>query len=222
MDLEAQREQQYREEVMARLEKRFGAARLPKKVKRQEAPFTFDKTAKPEDANTATVGDITSETGVTDAPLRLNSAWFDLTAVPSGMKPVAGVKYLWVIRGDGHLILGVEDPSQSPEAYGVDPSGLKGADAIEGLGHPSLAAKFGEGGVLEPGEGRIGGELFSHGGGWAINDHSGRYGSGRTGTAALLTEAAAEFGMLGITVSYIQAKPSLADGGTDDKIVALQ
>lgn len=214
MNLEGNRESQFVESVTATLTKRFGEARLPKKVKRQEAPY--DSTNQP------TPSDLTSEVGVDDAPLRLNSGWYDLTE-EGGFTPVTSVKYLWVIREDGHLILGVEDPSKAPEAFGTDPAGLQPENrgAIEGLGHPTLAAKFSKTGVLEPGSGRIGGELFVYSGGWAINDHSGRYSRGRDNTKALLTEAAAEFGSLGITITHIQAKPKVAEGGTDDQKVAL-
>jgi len=215
MNVEGNREGQFIDSVTDKLTERFGAARLPKKVKRQEAPFDAK--------NVPTVGDTTNDGGVADAPVRLNSGWYDLTEEKGGFTPVASVKYLWVIREDGHLILGVEDPSQAPEAFGVDPAGLPAAskDAIEGLGHPTLAAKFGAGGVLQPGGGRIGGELFAAAGGWAINDHSGRYGGGRDNPKALLAEAAIEFGSLGITIAYIQSKPTVLNGGTDDKEVAL-
>ncbi|HEU5469212.1 MAG TPA: hypothetical protein VFV67_01055 [Actinophytocola sp.] len=201
MNLEGQREQQYVENVMDRLTLRFGAARLPKKVKRQEAPYQGD---------VPTGGDIVNQDGVPHAPMRLNAGWFDLTEEPGGMTPVEGVVYLWVIRGDGHLILGVEDPTKFPQAFGTDVSGLK---SVDGLGHPTLAATFGAGGELDVGEGRIGGELF-HEGGWVINDHSGRYGSGRGDTTALLVEAAEYFRAFGIDVQGYQSKE-----GTADKVV---
>jgi len=216
MDLEGQREQQYLDKVMLQLTERFGAARLPKKVKRQEAPFDAE--------NNPTRGDIENADGVADAPVRLNSGWYDLTEEDGGFTPVASVKYLWVIREDGNLILGVEDPSKAPEAFGIDLATLDqdAKGAIEGLGHPTLAAKFGKGGVLQPGGGRIGGELFAAaGGGWAINDHSGRYGGGRPDPKGLLAEAAKEFARLGIPIAFIQSKATAENGGTDDQEVAL-
>lgn len=216
----AEKEAEMREWLKAR----FGESRNPKKIKKQEAPFTvtgYNEQTKEFDQE-PTTKDFENESGVTDAPIRLNSAWYDLTEENGGLQPVGGVKYLWVVRDDGHLILGIEDVGQMKAAFGVDPAETVKAmqakqgkenvpdDVLEGLGHPTLAAKFVDGAAV-PAGGRIGGELSLGGGGWTINDHSGRFGKGRGDTRALLLEAAVEFGKFGIEVLCVQSKEGTAD-----------
>lgn len=199
MDLEAQREQAFRNYVEQQLTQRYGAAKLPAKVKQQEAPY--DK------QNNKTQGDFANQDGVTDAPVRLNHAYYDLTEEQGGLTPVVGVTYLWVIREDGHLVVGVEDPSVSPTAFANAPTGRMG----DGLGHPTIAAKFSLTGEALPGRGRIAGELEAYAGAWKINDHSGRYSSGRGQVLVFLINAAEKFQRYQIDVQYIQSKVEFAD-----------
>lgn len=133
--------------------------------------------------------------------VRINPGWRDLTLEP-GFTPVSGVMYLWVVREDGNLIIGVEvDKGKNTEAF-EDFEG-RNSQLEEGgaLGHPTLAAAFDpETGEAVAGEGRIGGELHDHEGRWFINDHSGRYSGGRDGTGALLQEAVGLFNANGVNV----------------------
>jgi hypothetical protein len=192
MDLEAQRLREFRQYVENVLTTRYGNARLPAKVKQQEAPYDRD--------NNRTTGDFVNKDGVADAPVRLNLAYYDLTEEQGGLTPINGVIYLWVVREDGHLVIGVEDPSKWPAAF---PNAPKEGD---GLGHPTLGVRFSATGEALPGKGRIAGELEAHGGAWKINDHSGRYSAGRGQVLEFLLNAAAKFRRYQIDVQYIESK----------------
>lgn len=192
MDLEAQRQQEFMKYVENLLTTRYGDARLPAKVKQQEAPYDRN--------NNRTGGDFVNKDGVNDAPVRLNLAYYDLTEEQGGLTPVSGVTYLWVVREDGHLVIGVEDPSKWPAAF---PNAPKEGD---GLGHPTLGARFSPTGEALPGKGRIAGELEAYRGAWKINDHSGRYSAGRGAVLAFLLNAAAKFQRYRINVQYIESK----------------
>lgn len=199
MDLEAERERAFKLYVERKLTERYGDARLPAKVKQQEAPY--------DNRNNRTEGDFVNPDGVTDAPVRLNHAYYDLTENQGGLTLVATVRYLWVIRGDGHLVIGVEDPSVWRDAFPSAPTDTSG----DGLGHPSIAATFSPTGEALPGTGRIAGELEAYRGTWKINDHSGRYSSGRGQVLVFLVNAAQKFQRYGIDVQYIQSKVEFAD-----------
>lgn len=200
---------------------RYGEAKMPGKVKGQEAPHPDPRTARTDQQTALREGLIaqrgrvtgqstetvrhseenvrTNPREVAEAPVRLNAAWRDLTA-DGGLPLVDGVVYLWVIREDNHLILGIENPAKAAQAFQGDPSELpaNASDAIEDLGHPTLAAQFGPDGSLHVGEGRIGGELRQMDGVWVINDSSGRYSAGREETKALLRNAAKLFHRCGV------------------------
>lgn len=204
-------------------EELYGAAKLPGKVKQQEAPYDKD--------NVRTEGDIVKKEGVSEAPIRINAAYYDLTENGGGFTPAGGVIYLWAIRDDGHLVVGVEDPTKMPAAFGVDPKTVVAAmqsrkaelgeevpqdNVLDGLGHPTLAVRFGPSGEALVGSARISGELEEHSGSWKINDHSGRYSAGRTEVVPFLINAATKFQQFGIDVQYIQSKVQL-----DDRIMPL-
>jgi hypothetical protein len=219
MNKEGDRERQYMNRIGVILDHLYGEGRPPAKVKQQEAPY--------DGGNKKTEGDFVNPQGVTEAPVRLNAAYYDLTEQQGGLTPVVGVTYLWVVRADdGHLIVGVEDPSQMPTAFGVDVRDVVRAmqarkkelgeevpsdNVLDGLGHTTLAAKFTPSGEAVPGRGRIAGELAAHGAGWKINDHSGRYTSGRSEVLPLLINAAIAFQGHGIDVQYIQSKTAFQD-----------
>ncbi|MGB3439828.1 MAG: hypothetical protein WBA97_13860 [Actinophytocola sp.] len=197
----------------------YGTAKLPGKVKQQEAPYDKD--------NVRTTGDIVAKEGVTDAPMRINAAYYDLDANSGGFTPAGGVTYLWAIKeDDSHLVVGVEDPTKMSAAFGVDPKETVSAmqakksqlgedipadNVLDGLGHPTLAVKFGPNGEALVGKARISGELEEHEGSWKINDHSGRYSAGRTEVVPYLINAATKFQRFGIDVQYIQSKVQLED-----------
>jgi hypothetical protein len=205
-------------------EELYGEAKLPGKVKEQEAPFNKDGSKRS--------GDIVNKEGVTDAPMRLNAAYCDLDEDGGDFRPAAGVTYLWAIRADdGHLVVGVEDPSKMQAAFKFDPNEIvkamqakkreNGEDVppesvLDGLGHPTLAVKFGPTGEALVGQARISGELEAHGGAWKINDHSGRYSAGRKQVVLYLINAAKKFQSFGIEVLFIQSKVEF-----DDKIKTL-
>ncbi|HET9141798.1 hypothetical protein [Actinophytocola sp.] len=203
MNPEGDREEQYRQYLLEKLARKYGASRLPTRIKKQEAPYDRN--------NNPTQEDFRNEQGVSDAPVRLNAFWYDLTEQGGGLQPNPGVEYLWVVRDDGHLVIGVEDPSKFTEAFPF----LNGDKSMDGLGHPTIAATFGAKGETQPGKGRIAGEL-KDAGGWLINDHSGRYGSGRGDTVDLLLRTAKLFGSYGIEIAYIQSK-----AGTDDAALSV-
>lgn len=200
-------------------EELYGTAKLPGKVKEQEAPFNQDGSKRQ--------GDIVNKEGVTDAPMRLNAAYCDLDLDGGSFKPVAGVTYLWAIRAeDAHLVVGVEDPSKMQAAFQFDPNEIVKAmqakkrelgedvppeSVLDGLGHPTLAVRFGPNGEALVGQARISGELEAHGGAWKINDHSGRYSAGRKEVLIFLLSAAKKFRNFGIDVQYIQSKLEFND-----------
>jgi len=199
-------------------EELYGSAKLPGKVKEQEAPFNADGSKRS--------GDIVDKDGVKEAPMRLNAAYCDLDLDGGKFAPVSGVIYLWAIRDDGHLVVGVEDPSKMRAAFQFDPAEIvKSIQAkkrelgepvppdgvLDGLGHPTIAIKFGPNGEALVGTARIGGELEAHGGSWKINDHSGRYSAGRTEVLRYLLEAAKKFQSFSIDVQFIQSKIEFED-----------
>jgi hypothetical protein len=196
----------------------YGTAKLPGKVKEQEAPFNPDGSKR--------TGDIVDKDGVKEAPIRLNAAYCDLDLDGGRFKPVSGVMYLWAIREDGHLVVGVVDPSRMRAAFQFDPAEVvktiqakkreQGGDVpsdgvLDGLGHPTIAIQFGPNGEALVGTARIGGELEAHGGAWKINDHSGRYSAGRTAVLPYLINAAKKFRGFGIDVQFIQSKIEFRD-----------
>ncbi len=200
-----EKELEYARVVEAELTKLFGDARMPEKVKQQEAPFRAREHGSEGD-DVATKGDFEHD-AVAGAPLRLNSAWQNRSLQGVDHPPlVPGVKYLWVINNDGDLILGVEDPSQAATAFPDTEHPERHQSTSDGLGHPTLAAAFTGMGVAVPGAGRIGGELMFEGGAWLINDSSGRYSKNRGDTEPLLRNAAQLFQVLGMDVRFIQRK----------------
>jgi len=210
------------------LTRRFGEATPPHKVKPQEAPtFTTDAQGGQGDPT----GRQFLDDEVKQAPVRLNEGYQDLTARQEqgeSFTPQPDVKYLWVIGENGHLMTGVEvpriDDQATPEqqaeqarqkhAFVDDPEHIGNTgqaqqanwNAVQDLGHPTLAATFDANGDAHVGAGRIGGELFQENNVWVINDHSGRYGRNRGDSTHLLANAAEEFRNHGVDVQQIRVK----------------
>ncbi|MBN1205311.1 MAG: hypothetical protein JXB05_10335 [Myxococcaceae bacterium] len=126
----------------------------------------------------------------------INPVWIDIEANPKEFVAFPDVTYLWVMRDDGKVIIGVEEPWKYPQAF---------ADSVKGTledmrkhyeaqqeywnaksirdgsgGHPTLAAWFSETGEASghAGFAYIGGELQYDkvGKKWMLNNRSGRFG----------------------------------------------
>lgn len=151
----------------------------------------------------------------------INPVWIDIAANPEEFAQIKEIEafqdvvFLWVLREDGKVIVGIEEPWRFPEAF--DPS-LH--DTLEKMkeyfeenkkfferdgsgGHPTLAAWFADDGRSScyAGAAYIGGELkFNKSSGkWELSNKSGRFGridEIREGTVTLeevtekITEAA--------------------------------
>ena len=128
----------------------------------------------------------------------INPVWIDILANPEEFTQIKEIEafqdvvFLWVLREDGKVIVGIEEPWRFPEAF--DPS-LK--DPLEKMkeyfeenkkffekdgsgGHPTLAAWFADDGRSScyAGAAYIGGELkFNKSSGkWELSNKSGRFG----------------------------------------------
>jgi hypothetical protein len=116
----------------------------------------------------------------------LNPGYTDLTdcfeqgIAPSRFQP--GQMYLWVLTGDDHLVIGLENAWRQGEALDVElERGISEYLAYKGkAGHPTLTPKWDPDGTVsdDPGQAAIGGELNYVNGQWVIDNNSGRYGSG--------------------------------------------
>jgi hypothetical protein len=116
----------------------------------------------------------------------LNAGYTDLTdCFEQGIPPpkfVPGQMYLWVLTGEDHLVIGLENAWRQGEALDVEiEKGISTYLASKGkAGHPTLTPRFNDDGTIsdDPGRAAIGGELNYSGGQWVIDNNSGRYGSG--------------------------------------------
>ena len=128
----------------------------------------------------------------------INPVWIDILANPEEFTQIKEIEafkdvvFLWVLREDGKVIVGIEEPWRFPEAF--DPS-LH--DTLEEMkkyfeenkkfferdgsgGHPTLAAWFADDGSSScyAGSAYIGGELKfnKNSGKWELSNRSGRFG----------------------------------------------
>ena len=151
----------------------------------------------------------------------INPVWIDIVANPEEFTQIKEIQafeevvFLWVLREDGKVIVGIEEPWRFPEAFA---SSLH--DTLEKMkeyfeenkkffekdgsgGHPTLAAWFADDGTSScyAGSAYIGGELKFNtiSGKWELSNKSGRFGridEIREGTVTLeevtekMTEAA--------------------------------
>jgi len=127
----------------------------------------------------------------------INPVWIDIQQNPEEFVADTSVTFLWVMRGDGAIILGIEEPWRFPGAF--DPSVH---DKLEEMrehyetraklwaelgekdgsgGHPTLAAWFAETGEASDyaGFAYLGGELKYQDGHWVLSNESGRFGRGQ-------------------------------------------
>jgi hypothetical protein len=127
----------------------------------------------------------------------INPVWIDIENDPQEFVQHRSVTFLWVMRDDGHIIVGVEEPWKYPEAF--DPGVKKMLDQMKehyeakakyyaelgsirdgSGGHPTLAAWFSQTGQASDHAGfaYIGGELKYIGDHWVLTNQSGRFGRG--------------------------------------------
>jgi hypothetical protein len=126
----------------------------------------------------------------------INPVWIDIEANPEEFVAYQDVTYLWVMRDDGKIILGVEEPWKYPQAfapsvsitlekmrrhYEAQKDYWNSQSIRDGSGgHPTLAAWFSETGEASDyaGFAFIGGELQydSVSKKWVLSNRSGRFG----------------------------------------------
>ncbi|GLU31245.1 hypothetical protein WKR88_15550 [Trinickia caryophylli] len=136
----------------------------------------------------------------------INPVWIDIEANPKEFVADQSLTYLWVLRDDGKVILGIEEPWKYPQAFSdaVREKLDEMRDHYEAQyqqnekdgsgGHPTLAAWFDETGRADPrgGYAFLGGELKYDGqiGGWMLSNRSGRFGRGAGLTDGTVSEEA--------------------------------
>lgn len=116
----------------------------------------------------------------------LNPGYTDLTdCFEKHIAPprfVPGQMYLWVLTGDDHLVIGLENAWKQGGALDTDlERGISNYLESKGkAGHPTLTPRWNDDGSVsdDPGQACIGGELNFTDGHWVIDNNSGRYGSG--------------------------------------------
>ncbi|KFA87389.1 hypothetical protein [Archangium violaceum] len=128
----------------------------------------------------------------------INPVWIDIQSNPKEFVPHKSVTFLWVMRGDGNVILGVEEPWRYKEAfdksvwpmlekmkqhYEAEAEYWKTQSIRDGSGgHPTLAAWFDPTGRASDHAGfaYIGGELRydENTSQWVLTNQSGRFGRG--------------------------------------------
>ncbi|MGW7673845.1 hypothetical protein ACWGJX_43290 [Streptomyces sp. NPDC054775] len=160
------------------LEWEFGDVQSPSSVKWQEVANPLDV---PRNVGLYVPG---------NQHLRLNPAWIRLADVePKFITGNTLVRWDYAVKSDGDIILGTEKASQTLKGEHFkdllegmrkfDPSldEKRLATILDGLGHPSIAAKFDQNGRAVFGDARVAGEF-----GWSeslqcweVSDESGRY-----------------------------------------------
>jgi len=128
----------------------------------------------------------------------INPVWIDILANPEEFGQITEIEafkdvvFLWVLREDGRVIVGIEEPWKFPEAF--DPSlhatlekmkeyfeeNKKYFERDGSGGHPTLAAWFADDGSSScyAGAAYVGGELRfnKQSGKWELSNRSGRFG----------------------------------------------
>ncbi len=134
----------------------------------------------------------------------LNPGWTDITYCHENGTDIPefapGEMYLWVLTGDDHLVIGIENAWKQPGAlkeHALEAGISKYLEAKGKAGHPTLTPKWNKDGSIsdEPGQAAIGGELNYVSGQWVIDNNSGRYGSATAGVRKrnLMNRAALKF-----------------------------
>lgn len=154
----------------------------------------------------------------------INPVWIDIQANPGEFVADQSVTYLWVLRDDGRVILGIEEPWKFPQAFS-DTVQEKLEDMRKHFeaeyqkrekdgsgGHPTLAAWFDETGRADPERGYafLGGELKYNGeiNKWVLSNRSGRFGRGADLTQEAVSEEAVLEAM-NFTAEVIEAQTGL-------------
>ncbi|MGG1947779.1 hypothetical protein AB1286_23770 [Trinickia sp. NRRL B-1857] len=125
----------------------------------------------------------------------INPVWIDIQTDPQEFVPNRSVTFLWVMRDDGSVIVGVEEPWRYRDAFSpsvwpmLDDMRKHYEDQAEywktqsirdgSGGHPTLAAWFSPSGGASghAGFAYIGGELrYEAQTGWVLTNQSGRFG----------------------------------------------